>query len=213
MHSDTRPPRPAIPWQQGLAAAMLACAGLPAALANPSLVLTSSASTLSPGQTVTVQLRGEGFATTSGGASIQNVSGGQQVQLAFTAPGLQLQSVTIDPAWNFAAGTGTGTVNNVSGTLADLKFARFPATAGASFPIATLNFKAGNAPADVTVALTSAKMVGRVNNVSGTVIAADLGQLALNIRSDDAGADGDVPIPLWALGLLACGMFWRLGRR
>ena len=113
-------------------ALLLMALGWGAQVANAASVtpLADSAS-VRVGEAVTMSVLGANFSTPLDG-------GGLDIQ--FPSSMLQLDQVTIDPAWNFMPSTGT--INNQQGTLTALSFNAFPAVAQSSFQIATLEFTA-----------------------------------------------------------------------
>jgi len=111
-------------------------AGLGLALAGA----TASAGTLGfapanttvfPTNVFNVNVVGTGFAETI-------VGGG--FNLSFDASVLELLSVSIAPAWEFAPSGGT--INNAAGTLTDASFNSFVAPLAGNFTVATLTFRA-----------------------------------------------------------------------
>ena len=177
-------------------AAVLALAT--AAHAVPVLGFGAAAQNIAVGDSFELVLQGSGFDSTAGGLVINNLSGGQQINLLFSVGALELLGITIDPRWTFAAANKPGTVNNAAGTLTGLAFGTFPATADDSFDIARITFRAlSTTPA--TVVVTAANLAGRVNNVAGTRIAADFATRTVSVSP--------VPEPhSWAL--LAAGLGW-----
>lgn len=115
-------------------AAALALAGLcGAAQADGTVVLDPSNSTVDPGGSFAVQVRGVGFT--------DNVVGGG-FNFSFNPLVVNLSSVVINTAvWEFVSSPGT--INNAAGTLVDVFFNsnRLVLPTG-NFDIATLNFTA-----------------------------------------------------------------------
>lgn len=169
-----------------------------AAHAVPTLQFDPAAPVVAVGDTFELVLRGTGFGTTAAGLAINSLSGGQQVDIAFSAGSLEVVNITIDPRWTFAAANKPGTADNAAGTVTGLAFGTFPATTDDDFAIARFSFKAlTSAPA--VVGVSAANLAGRVNNVAGTRIAAEFVPSAVQISP--------VPEPhTWAL--LAAGLGW-----
>lgn len=155
--------------------------------------------------TVVVTMQGELFGSTTGGQTINNLSGGQNIGLSFPPGTVEIQSITILPRWNFASGTSPGTINNAAGTVTGLNFAAFPATPDDNFDIATITLRFVQ-PGSGTLAVTGGQYVGRVNNVSGTSIAVATVPASVTTTSTDPGDVGDVPLPAWALVILGAGL-------
>jgi hypothetical protein len=165
--------------------------------------------------TVVVTMQGELFGSTTGGVTINNLSGGQNIGLSFPPGTVEIQSITILPRWNFASGTSPGTINNAAGTVTGLKFAAFPATPDDNFDIATITLRFVQ-PGAGTLAVTGGQFVGRVNSVNGTAIAVATVPASVTTTSPDPGGEGDVPLPAWALVMLGAGLLsasWRARRR
>ncbi len=116
--------------KQTLIAAALAATGL-AAQAAGTLAITPASTTVDPGESFVVDLRGVGFdeATFGGGAS-----------LSWNPDVIDLTSVSIDATeWSFARSTGL--LDAASGTLSDLYAVTFTPKIG-DFLIARLTFTA-----------------------------------------------------------------------
>jgi hypothetical protein len=152
-----------------------------AAHAVPTLTLTADGSDLTVGSTFTVTLRGSDFDATAGGLAIDNVSGGQNLLLSYSAGVLELLSVTIAATWNFAAANKPGTIDNGAGTLSGLAFGAFPAVTSDDFDVATFQFRALSAGA-ATLSFGGGQVVGRVANVPGSAITVEMpaAQLAVS---------------------------------
>lgn len=169
-----------------------------AAQAVPTLGFDLDTLSVQVGDSFVLLLQGTGFDSTADGLAIDNLSGGQKLNLSFPAAALQLESVVIDPRWSFAAANKTGVIDNAAGTLTGLAFGTFPATADDSFDIARISFTALDAGA-ATVAISAAQLIGRVNNLAGTTIAASTLPSAVQVSA--------VPEPqAWAM--LAAGLGW-----
>jgi PEP-CTERM motif len=94
------------------------------------LALTPAANPgMNIGDTLNLQVRGLGFAETI-------VGGG--FNLGFDASMLRLDSVAIDPSWEFVPDGGT--IDNVVGSLTDASFNTFVNPRNGNFNIATLAF-------------------------------------------------------------------------
>lgn len=167
------------------------------AQAVPTLTLTPSATAVQAMSSFTLQLQGSDFGSTAGGTAIDNVSGGQNLNLSFSAGVVELLSVAIAPRWSFAAANKTGAIDNAAGTLSGLGFGTFPATSDDSFDIAVLSFRA-LAPGVASFSVGGAQLVGRVGGVPGSSIEATLPSVSVNVSP--------VPEPqswaLFALGLV-----------
>lgn len=189
--------------KHGIAAAtFLALTLAGAAQAVPVIKFDVAAQNAAVGDSFDLVLQGSGFDATGGGLVINNLSGGQKLNLAFTAGALEIVSITIDPRWSFAAANKPGTIDNAAGTLTGLAFGSFPATADDNFDIARISFRALTAT-PATVGVSAVDLVGRVNNVAGSVIAASFVPSSVQISP--------VPEPqTWAL--MAAGLVW-LARR
>lgn len=180
---------------------LLAAAGVgPLAHAVPVVRFDTAAVNVEVGASFVLVLQGTGFDTTAGGLTINNVSGGQRLNLTFSAGALQITNISIDPRWSFAAANKPGLVDNPAGTLTGMAFGAFPASTDAAFDIARITFTALQAlPASVVV--TAVDFAGRVNNVAGSTIAASFVPSSVQIAA--------VPEPQsWAMlgagiGLLA----------
>lgn len=188
-------------WIAGIALG-LAAFGVQAA---PVISLEPVTGSFVIGDTFDLVLKGSGFDFTSGGATIDNVTGGQSVNLTFSSAVLGAQSVTIDPRWTFAAGNSTGTINNTAGTINGIAFGVFPATADDFFNIATIRFTA--------LASGSASVIG----VSGDYIGTVAGASAVNIAETYTGANITVsPVPEpseWAMLVAGLGLVGLYARR
>jgi hypothetical protein len=148
-------------------------------------------------------LQGSGFDITLGGLSINNVSGGQHLNLSFAAGALEITGVSIDPRWNFASANKPGVVDNAAGTLTGLGFGSFPATTDTAFNIASITFRALQA-ASAEVVVTAVDIAGKVNNLPGANILASFQPSAVQVSA--------VPEPeSWAM--LAAGLVWLALRR
>jgi hypothetical protein len=168
----------------------------PAAQAVPTLTLTPSAADVQATSTFTLQLQGSDFGSTAGGSAIDNVSGGQNLNLNFSAGIVELLGVEIAPRWTFAAANKAGAVDNAAGTLTGLGFGTFPATGDDSFDIALLRFRA-LAPGMASFSVAGAQLVGRVAGVPGSSIDVTLPSISVAVSA--------VPEPgSWAL--LASGL-------
>lgn len=173
-------------------AVSLALAGLAsAAQAVPVVKFDADMKTVAVGDSFELLLQGAGFDVTAGGKLINNLSGGQKLNLVFSAGALEIVSVSIDPRWTFTTANKPGTIDNAAGTLTGLAFGTFPATTDDEFNIARITFKAlQSAPA--TVVVTAVDFAGKVNNVAGSKIAASYVPTAVQISA--------VPEPqTWAL--------------
>ncbi|MEI7970370.1 MAG: cohesin domain-containing protein [Betaproteobacteria bacterium] len=190
-------------------AAGLAAAGM-AALAAPSVTFNVPAG-VAQGAVFQIVLRGNGFGQTQGGQVIDNVTGGQKFNLQFDPSRVAVDAVQIDPRWNFATANKPGTVNNTAGTLTGLAFGAFPATTDDDFPIATLTLRA-LAQGSAQVSITTGEVAARVAGVSGTKIVPQFVSSSLSIAAAPT-TEQDVPLPLWALGLLGAGLGGSLWRR
>lgn len=155
------------------------------------------------GASFVLVLQGAGFDATAGGLTINNLSGGQRLNLTFSADVLAISSVSIDPRWSFAAANKPGVINNAAGTLTGMAFGAFPASTDASFNIARITFTALQAaPAEVVV--TAVDFAGRVNNVAGSSIVASFVPSQVQVSA--------VPEPQGWL-MLAAGIGWLALRR
>lgn len=178
-----------------------------AAHAVPTLTLTADAGDLTVGSTFTVTLRGSDFDATAGGLTIDNVSGGQNLLLTYSAGVLELLSVSIAPTWNFAAANKPGTIDNAAGTLSGLAFGAFPAVTSDDFDVATFQFRALSAGA-ASLNFSGGQVVGRVANLPGSAITVVMPAAQLAVSP--------VPEPAtWALFATALGLAgaWRVARR
>ena len=167
-------------------------------LAAPELSFEPIASPIMVGDSFNLMLVGSGFDLTSTGTVINNITGGQKVNIAFSADQVELMGVTIDSIWTFASSNKTGTIDNANGTLTGFGFGAFPAILADDFPIAMFNFKAvKTGPA--TISLDSAEIIGKVNNIAGTKIATGLGSTSVQVAS--------VPLPgaAWLFGSIIFG--------
>ena len=183
---------------------LLAAAGAsPLAHAVPVVQFDSASVNVEVGASFVLVLQGTGFDTTAGGLTINNVSGGQRLNLSFSAAALAISSISIDPRWSFAAANRPGLVDNAAGTLTGMAFGVFPAATDTAFNIARITFTALQAlPADVVV--TAVDFAGRVNNVAGSNIVASFVPTSVQIAA--------VPEPQgWAM--LAAGIGWLALRR
>lgn len=189
-------------WTAGVALAV----GTLAAQAAPVLQFDTVLKHVNVGDSFVLLLQGAGFDITAGGLLIDNLSGGQKLNLAFTPGALEMLSIDIDPRWTFAAANKTGVADNAAGTLTGLAFGTFPATADDSFNIARINFRAlVAAPAEVVV--TGGDLAGKVNGVGGSKFAASYVATAVQISSA-------VPEPeSWALLAAGLGMLALRARR
>jgi hypothetical protein len=195
---------------------LILCMTLPALAAHaaPLVRATGPAGPVASGATFQLQLDGSGFDQTDGGQVIDNVTGGQAFALQFDASRLAIESVQIDPHWNFATANRTGTIDNVAGTLTGLAFAAFPATTDDGFPIATVTFRA-LAGGSAQVAVTGGEIAARVAGVSGSRIVPGFQPASVTLIAAAAPAR-QVPMPTWsllALGAALASMQWRRGRR
>ena len=112
--------------------AALALAGLAcAAQASGRMVITPSATTTTPGSSFSVAVTGADFT--------DDVIGGG-FNLSFDPTRLSLDSVFIEPSWEFARNGGL--VDNASGTLSDAYFNTFSTPRSGNFAVATLTFTA-----------------------------------------------------------------------
>ena len=193
------------PIPRALASVLLlaTAAASPLAHAVPVVQFDAASVAIEAGASFTLVLQGRGFDTTAGGLAINNVSGGQRLNLSFSAGALAITGITIDPRWNFAAANRPGVIDNVAGTLTGMAFGAFPASTDASFNIARITFTAlQSMPADMVV--TAVDFAGRVNNVAGSAIAASFVPSSVQISA--------VPEPQgWAM--LAAGIGWLALRR
>jgi hypothetical protein len=182
-----------------LAAGFALAAGTLAAQAAPLLQFDTALKSVNVGDSFVLLLQGSGFDMTAGGLLIDNLSGGQKLNLAFTPGALEVLSVDIDPRWSFAAANKTGVADNAGGTLTGMAFGTFPATPDDSFNIARISFRAlAAAPADVVV--TAVDFAGKVNGVGGSKFAASYVATAVQISSA-------VPEPQsWALLVAGLGL-------
>ncbi len=183
--------------------------GLTALLANPAPALAAGAEihfnpsfeSVAVGQVFNLVLQGSGFDFTPDGASIQALTGGQNISLSYSASLLEIQQIVIDPRWNL--GSDDGTINAASGTVTGLRFGTFPSTPDDAFNIATFTVRA-LAPGQGTLQLVSGTYVGKVNNLSGQSLT-PLTQPAVVAV---------VPEPSqWAILLLGLGMLGAVRRR
>jgi hypothetical protein len=166
--------------------------------AVPTLAFNTGVLAADIGDTFELLLQGSGFDLTADGKVIDNLSGGQQGALSFTAGALELLSVSIDPRWTFAAANKPGLTDNTTGTLTGLSFGTFPATADDSFNIARFTFKVLTAvPASVLV--SGLDFAGKVGGRAGVKFSADALPTTVNISTA-------VPEPqAWALMALGLG--------
>ena len=116
-----------------LVAAAALLSGSLGAQAAGSLVFTPTGSTVSPGSSFAVQVRGSGFS--------DNVVGGG-LNLSFDPGVLALTGVSVDTGvWEFASSNGL--VDNALGTLSDVYFNSFKAVLPTGdFAVASLQFTA-----------------------------------------------------------------------
>jgi hypothetical protein len=125
-------------------AASLACLSMNAAQAQ-SLFLSPAAQTVATDTSFTVQVLGSGFANTILGGGFE---------LSFDPTVVRLDTVTIDPSWEFGLSSpengGKGSINNLAGTLSNAFFATNVAPKAGSFLAATLKFTAIGAPETTT---------------------------------------------------------------
>jgi hypothetical protein len=183
-------------------AALAWAAAMPAAQAMPVIQFDAASLSVGVGDSFTLVLQGTGFDLTAGGLTIDNITGGQKLNIAYTATALQITNVVIDPRWTFAAANKPGVVDNAAGTLTGLAFGTFPATPDDAFDIARITFTALQ-PAAAEIAVTAADMVGKVNGTAGTAVIASFVPSTVQVSA--------VPEPqTWAL--LAAGIGW-LGLR
>ena len=187
----------------------IALAG-PAAQAAPTVQFDPSFVTVAVGQVFELVLRGLSFNLTTGGAAIDNLTGGQHLNLSYSNTRLELLQITLDPRWTFAPGNNTGTINAANGTVTGLAFGVFPATPDDDFNIATFKLRA-LAAGPGSLVLGAGQFVGKVAGVAGQTISASLGQANLTVLAA-------VPEPqpgallLAGLGGLAI-LGWRRRRR
>lgn len=192
-------------------AVALAVLGVPAvALAQPALTPVPATPSVTVGQTVDVTLRATGFTSTATGQAINAVSGAQGLAVQFPAGRMEVLSVTVAPAWNFATGNSTGTTSNAAGTVTGMAVAALPALTGANFDVVTVRMRALQSGA-ATVRVTAGTFAARVNTVPGQSVVPAYGQVTINAIAASA-SDGEVPLPAWALALLGAGVAWGLRR-
>lgn len=151
-----------------------------AAQAAPTAQFVPSVETVSVGQVFELVLRGMSFNLTAGGAVINNLTGGQHLDLTYSNTQLELLQITLDPRWTFATGNKTGTIDAAHGAVTGLAFGVFPATPDDDFNIATFQLRA-LAAGPGTLALVAGQFIGRVAGVSGQRIGASLGQANLTV--------------------------------
>jgi Cohesin domain len=171
------------------AATLLSCAL--GAQAAGSLILAPSSTSVGPGDSFAVEVRGSGFT--------DNVVGGG-FDLGFDANVLTLSSVSVDTVvWEFISSDGS--IDNSAGTLADVYFNSFKSVLPTGdFAVATLQFvaKAGGSSA---LQLAGNASFPFANDLA-EVISVDYGSGRVNVSA--------VPEPatlgLWAAGLMALGL-------
>jgi hypothetical protein len=155
------------------------------------------------GDSFVLLLQGAGFDFTAGGLTINNVSGGQHLNLAFTAGAMEITGISIEPRWTFSSANKPGVIDNAAGTLTGMAFGTFPATTDTAFDIARITFHALQ-PGPAEVVVTAVDFAGKVNNLPGATIVASFMPSAVQINA--------VPEPeSWAM--LAAGLAWLALRR
>ena len=163
-----------------LGAALVLAAAASSAAAVPMIEFTPSATIAEVGDVFVIQMHGSGFGSTSAGAVIGNVTGGQTVNLSFTGSIFEVLSVSIDGRWSYAAGNKPGVIDGKNGRITGLSFGSFPATSDDDFAIASFTLRA-LAPGKGNLALDSGKFVGQVGGRGGQNITAGLGQAAVTV--------------------------------
>lgn len=110
-----------------------------------SLSLSPATQTVDKNTAFTVQVLGSGFANTILGGGFE---------LSFDASVVRLDTVTIDPSWEFGLTSptngGKGTIDNGAGALSNAFFATNVTPKAGSFLAATLKFTAIGAPGSST---------------------------------------------------------------
>jgi hypothetical protein len=192
-------------WLVGAACAgyLLAASGH-AFAAGPRIFLEGIDLPAMAGESFEVLVRGEGFGHTLVGQVIDNVSGGQKFALHFDASLFELETVSIDGRWGFAAARKLGSVDAVAGVLSGVGFGSFPAVVDDSFGIGTLRFRALKA-GEGEIGITGGEIVGRVAGASGKLIPVSFEPLNVQIAAVPIPEPGTWALLVGGLGLLA----WR----
>lgn len=161
--------------------------------ASPELVFKPLPDPIMVGDVFNLVLTGRGFDATDDGGQINNVSGGQKLDLQFSADKLVLLNTLIDPVWNFPVFNKVGVADNVTGSLIGLGFGTFPPVESDTFNIATFTFKA-LVPGLASIDVTNAEIAATVDNIASSRLSANLGRTSIQITA--------VPIPgaLWLFG-------------